>query len=125
MDGLITAYDGKTEPVHCFRSRGPVHSIKYSEVTDALVTLETLTEKDVQEVDYIFARNEEGRYLSPLLFFVWTIWLCTQPADSRARRARFPSVSSRETTRRVESSHTFYADVLAKLNIDDVITSRL
>ena len=46
--GLITAYDGKTEPVHCFRSRGPVHSIKYSEATDALVTLETLTEKDVR-----------------------------------------------------------------------------
>ena len=58
--GMITAYDGKTEPVHCFQSRGPVRSIKYSEATDALVTLETLTEKDVLEVDYIFARNEEG-----------------------------------------------------------------
>jgi hypothetical protein len=55
VDGLITAYDGKTNPVHCFRSRGPVHLMRYSEARDALVTLETLAEDDCT-----------------LLFVVWT-----------------------------------------------------
>eukprot|EP00039_Didymoeca_costata_P001034 m.49128 g.49128 ORF g.49128 m.49128 type:complete len:1191 (+) comp10599_c0_seq1:214-3786(+) len=60
VDGVIVAYDANSTPVHCFQSRGLVHSLDYSEVHDVLVSVETLPKEDVTEVEYVFPRNDSG-----------------------------------------------------------------
>ena len=59
VDGLVTAYKGTTNPLYCFRTRGPVLELHFSDANECLIALETLG-RDATEVDYEFKRNERG-----------------------------------------------------------------
>lgn len=60
-NGLITFYDAETGEVQCcFKSRGVITRLWFSEVTGALFTVELVAREDTNEEDYVFPRNQEN-----------------------------------------------------------------